>query len=113
MPKIQHLNVKLRLRWLKGDEYEANVDTEVLDSCYKPGKIEVVNNPPGIVGLKDHVYILADFTHKGQQCSQVVRKVTQKIEPVHSTGKRFVTAFVRVNGKFAGFASKQFPKVKK
>jgi len=109
MPAVQHLQVTLRLKWLKKDEYTAKVITQVLDTCYKLDRIDL-GLPPGIMPLKDHVYILADFTHKGRGCGHVVHNVSPEIVVTHSVGKRFVTVFVRVNGKVGGFDWREFPR---
>lgn len=78
MPAIQRLYVTLRLKWFQKDGYKAKVATYVLDTCYKADKI-ALGLPPGIMPLKDHVYVFADFTQKGRACSRLVTGVSQEV----------------------------------
>lgn len=108
MPKT--LKLILKLHWIRGDEYGAKVVTEVTDSCYKPKTIRH-GLPPGRQGVPEMAYLTAEFTHEGQICSDIVKKVTQEIEGIHSSGHPLgVTAFVLVNGEPAGEAHAQFPR---
>jgi hypothetical protein len=106
----QHLHVSLKLKWIKGDEYEAEVTTRLTDSCY-----HFVSKhsglPHGMVGIPEMAYVTVEYSHKGEICGQVVRDDTQKIDDIHSDGHPLgVTAFVTVNGEVAGSAHQPFPR---
>ncbi len=109
MSKTEHaLNIDLRLKWEHGDQYEATVNVETTDSCYKELALRA-GLPPGTAGIPEIAYLTFEFSHEGERCGQIVRTVS-KTHQVSSAGKREVTAFVVVNGTKAGHVTKGFPR---
>jgi hypothetical protein len=110
---VQHLRVYLSVSWKSGDDYQAEVETEVLDTCYKPKSIKI-GLPPGMSGLPEMAYVTAELSHEvqeGQKCGEEVRKIKQHVDGLHSPGKQMgVTAFVLVDGQIAGHDWKPFPR---
>jgi hypothetical protein len=105
------LEVKLALKWLHGNEYEATVSVTLIDSCYHELDLKI-GLPPGTVGVPEIEYLTYSFSHKGEICSDIVKTVKKSIQITFSTGKPTVTAFAAVNGQVAGSDSKPFPRKK-
>jgi hypothetical protein len=106
----QHLYVSLKLLHISLDDYEAEVTTRLLDTCYRFTKIRL-GLPDGIVGIPEMSYVTVEYSHEGAVCGQLVRDDTHKITGIHSSGKELgVTAFVVVNGVIAASAHQQFPR---
>src|ERR1700743_908509 len=106
----QHLHVSLKLKLIKQGDYEAEVTTRLLDSCYKFVNIHH-GLPPGMIGIPEMAYVTVEYSHDGEACGQIVRDDTQKIGGIHSAGKDLgVTAFVVVKGEVVGSAHQPFPR---
>jgi hypothetical protein len=107
---LQHLHVVLRLTWLSGDRYRAEVDTTVTDSCYKEVSIRH-GLPNGMKGMPEMAYITAELSHDGEACATVMRTIKQTIDGVHSSGHPLgVTAFVTIGDNIVGFDREEFPR---
>jgi hypothetical protein len=107
------LGVKLQLKWVKQDDYEATVSTEFLDTCYQAVSIKL-GMPPGMAaGIPEIQYITAVISHdtNGKQCGQIVTWHAQTLANVPSAGKPFgVTAYVVLNNKIVGMDHQKFPR---
>jgi hypothetical protein len=110
MSKAQHnLKVKLALVWEHGDEYKVTVTVTTTDTCYHAGDLKV-GLPPHHEGTGLIEYLSFDFTHKGNECGQIVRDVSKSIMVKIPSVKRAVTAYAVVNGQVAGEAGAPLPK---
>jgi hypothetical protein len=103
------LKVKVSLKWVQGNEYEASVAVETLDSCYHEVDLKI-GLPPGTLGIPEIEYLTFTFTHSGGICSDIVKTVTRKINVPFSAAKRSVTAYAVVNGKIVGEDTAPLPK---
>jgi hypothetical protein len=110
--KAHNLKVVLTLKWLQGNNHEANVAVTITDTCYHDGALRM-GLPPGTVGLPEIEYITFFFTHDdGKACGDIVRTVEKTIKIPFSNAKPKVTAFAAVNDKAAGSDTKPFPRQK-
>lgn len=104
----QHLHVTLKLKKIKPNDYEAEVTTRLIDTCYHfVGKHSGL--PHGMKGIPEIAYVTVEYSHKGEVCGDLVRDDTQKIDGIHSEGHPLgVTALVTVNGELVGAAHQPF-----
>lgn len=102
MPGEDHdLKVKLALKWVQANRYEADATVTVTDSRYREGDFRI-GMPRGMKGVPGILYLVFAFTHEGEACDPIVRDVSKSIIVPITSCVRDVAAYVLVNGKAAG-----------
>jgi hypothetical protein len=105
-----HLEPKLSLKWVKGNDYEATVSVQLNDGCFHEVGLKA-GLPPNTVAIPETVPITYTFTRDiGKVCPENVHTVTATITVQSSDAKTKVTVYAAVNGEIAGTDTKPFPR---